>query len=70
MVIYERERDIMKAKKFIFLRSGNYNSDIAKAFDCPIIHINGDNPEVSEFVLMFSKQIRKKINSHFFIACP
>jgi len=27
-------------------RSGRYNSDLAKGFDCPIIHINGDCPEV------------------------
>ena len=27
-------------------RSGRYNSDLAKGFDCPVIHINGDNPEV------------------------
>lgn len=27
-------------------RSGNFNSDLAKGFECPIIHVNGDDPEV------------------------
>ncbi len=27
-------------------RSGHFNSDLAKAFDCPIIHVNGDHPEL------------------------
>ena len=40
----------------IFLRfiksSGNYCSDLAKGFNCPIIHINGDDPEVI-FVSLF-----------------
>lgn len=32
-------------------RSGNFNSDLAKGYNCPIIHVNGDHPEVylSEF---------------------
>ena len=27
-------------------RSGNHNTDLAKGFNCPIIHVNGDQPEV------------------------
>ena len=27
--------------------SGIYNSDITKGFDCPIIHVNGDNPDAA-----------------------
>lgn len=30
----------------LLLSSGKYNSDLAKGFDCPVIHINGDYPEV------------------------
>jgi 2-oxoglutarate dehydrogenase complex dehydrogenase (E1) component-like enzyme len=32
-------------------RSGDFNSDLAKGFGCPIIHVNGDYPEVGLVVL-------------------
>lgn len=28
-------------------RSGNYNSDLAKSTNCPVLHVNGDNPEAA-----------------------
>jgi 2-oxoglutarate dehydrogenase complex dehydrogenase (E1) component-like enzyme len=28
-------------------RSGQYNTDLAKAVNCPIIHVNGDYPELA-----------------------
>ena len=32
---------------YIYLRSSQFNSDLAKAVDCPIVHVNGDHPEVA-----------------------
>ena len=42
-------------------RSGNFNSDLAKGFECPIIHVNGDDPEVTYILFL-----KAAINFYFY----
>lgn len=42
-------------------RSGKFNTDLAKAFNCPIIHVNGDHPEVYYLIVYFETQRLKKL---------
>lgn len=42
---YESFSNLVKLKSLI-VRSSQFNSDLAKAVDCPIVHVNGDCPEV------------------------
>jgi probable 2-oxoglutarate dehydrogenase E1 component DHKTD1 len=44
----------------MFSRSGNYNTDLAKAFNCPIIHVNGDHPELAYKAGQFAVKYRNK----------
>ncbi|RNA23119.1 putative 2-oxoglutarate dehydrogenase E1 component DHKTD1 mitochondrial [Brachionus plicatilis] len=41
-------------------RSGHFNSDLAKGFDCPIIHVNGDDPELAYRAGQFAVEYRNK----------
>lgn len=41
-------------------RSGNFNSDLAKGFNCPIIHVNGDDPELAWKAAQFAINYRNK----------
>lgn len=48
---YDSSTNLAKLKSMI-VRSSQFNSDLAKAVDCPIVHVNGDHPEVN---LLISK---------------
>lgn len=41
-------------------RSGKFNTDLAKAFNCPIIHVNGDEPELAYKAGKFAVDYRAK----------
>ncbi|MBU3729358.1 MAG: 2-oxoglutarate dehydrogenase E1 component, partial [Phycisphaerales bacterium] len=41
------------------LFTGNYCTDIAKAYDCPIFHVNGDDPEACVWVAMLASEFRQ-----------
>ncbi len=41
-------------------RTGLYSTDIAKAVDAPIIHVNGDEPELVDLALEFAVEYRQK----------
>ncbi len=43
-------------------RSGNFNSDLAKGFNCPIIHVNGDDPELAWKAAQFAINYRNKFS--------
>jgi len=48
-------------------RSGPYCTDIAKAFDLPVIHVNADDPIAIEFVFRVAAEFRKKFKKSIFI---
>lgn len=48
-------------------RSTYYCSDIAKMFDAPILHVNGDDPEAIQFVAQLALEYRQKFKHDFFI---
>eukprot|EP00331_Platyophrya_macrostoma_P011783 CAMPEP_0176429856 /NCGR_PEP_ID=MMETSP0127-20121128/13936_1 /TAXON_ID=938130 /ORGANISM="Platyophrya macrostoma, Strain WH" /LENGTH=999 /DNA_ID=CAMNT_0017811693 /DNA_START=78 /DNA_END=3077 /DNA_ORIENTATION=- len=41
-------------------RTGLYCTDVAKAVDAPIIHVNGDEPELVDLALEFAVEYRQK----------
>eukprot|EP00331_Platyophrya_macrostoma_P030762 CAMPEP_0176456844 /NCGR_PEP_ID=MMETSP0127-20121128/31545_1 /TAXON_ID=938130 /ORGANISM="Platyophrya macrostoma, Strain WH" /LENGTH=1003 /DNA_ID=CAMNT_0017846911 /DNA_START=45 /DNA_END=3056 /DNA_ORIENTATION=+ len=41
-------------------RTGLYSTDVAKAVDAPIIHVNGDEPELVDLALEFAVEYRQK----------
>ena len=41
-----------------FYSSGRYNTDLSKGFDSPIIHVNGDNPELAYKAAEFAVKYR------------
>jgi 2-oxoglutarate dehydrogenase E1 component len=43
-------------------RSGHYCSDLAKAIDAPIFHVNADSPEDVDFVFRAAAKYRQKFN--------
>lgn len=43
-------------------RSGMYCSDLAKAIQAPIFHVNGDSMEDVDFVFRAAAQFRQKFN--------
>ena len=48
-------------------RSTRYASDLAKGYEIPIIHVNGDDPESCLAVIDFAYQYRKKFNKDILI---
>ncbi|MDE3026669.1 MAG: multifunctional oxoglutarate decarboxylase/oxoglutarate dehydrogenase thiamine pyrophosphate-binding subunit/dihydrolipoyllysine-residue succinyltransferase subunit, partial [Acidobacteriota bacterium] len=41
-------------------RSTRYSSDLAKGFDCPIVHVNGDDPEAALAAVRLALAYRRK----------
>ena len=48
-------------------RSTRYCTDLAKAFDCPIFHVNGDDPEALWHVLRLATEFRYRFKKDVFI---
>lgn len=48
-------------------RSTKYPTDIAKAFGCPVFHVNGDDPETCCFAARIAAEIRQKFGLDVFI---
>ncbi len=48
-------------------RSSVYATDIAKMIQCPIIHVNGNNPEAVNMAAEFAFQYRQKFHSDIII---
>jgi 2-oxoglutarate dehydrogenase E1 component len=46
---------------------GNYCTDIAKAFDCPIFHVNGDDVEACAWVARLALEFRQAFKCDVFI---
>lgn len=47
--------------------SGRYCTDIAKALDCPVFHVNADEPEDVTFVAELALEYRQRFKSDVFI---
>ena len=45
-----------------FARSSPYPSDVAKAVQAPILHVNGDDPEAVTFACKLAIEYRQKFN--------
>jgi len=48
-------------------RSTTYSTDLAKMLECPIFHINGDDPEAVWYVSKLATEYRQKFKKDFFI---
>ena len=48
-------------------RSGVYCTDLAKAFDIPVIHVNADDPVAVEFSFRVAAEYRKKFKKSVFV---
>lgn len=48
-------------------RSSHYATDIAKAFGCPIFHVNGDDPEAVVWVGRLATEYRRRFGKDVFI---
>ncbi len=48
-------------------RSTRYCTDIAKAFGCPVFHVNAEDPEGALFITKLAVEIRQKFNIDVFI---
>lgn len=48
-------------------RGGFYCSEIAKAFDTPIIHVNSDDPEAIHRVCKFAVEYRQRFHKDILI---
>ncbi|AGA64734.1 2-oxoglutarate dehydrogenase E1 component [Liberibacter crescens BT-1] len=46
----------------VFSRSSPYPSDIAKSFDIPVFHVNGDDPEAVIYTVRLATEFRMKFN--------
>ena len=48
-------------------RSTFYSTDIAKGFDCPVFHVNGDDPEAAAWVAQLATEYRREFGKDVFI---
>lgn len=48
-------------------RSSHYATDVAKAFGCPIFHVNGDDPEAVVWVGRLATEYRRRFGKDVFI---
>ena len=48
-------------------RSTHYATDLAKGFDCPVFHVNGDDPEAVVWVGQLATEYRRKFGKDVFI---
>jgi len=48
-------------------RTGVYCTDVGKSLDCPIFHVNGDDPEAVVFVAKLAIEFRMRFNIDVFI---
>ncbi len=48
-------------------RSSVYSTDVAKAIDAPVMHVNGDDPEAVVFCVRAAVEFRQKFNRDIYI---
>ncbi|GAB2508114.1 2-oxoglutarate dehydrogenase E1/E2 component [Corynebacterium atrinae] len=48
-------------------RSTHYATDLAKGFDCPVFHVNGDDPEAVVWVGQLATEYRRRFGKDVFI---
>ena len=48
-------------------RSTHYATDLAKGFDCPVFHVNGDDPEAVVWVGQMAAEYRRRFGKDVFI---
>lgn len=48
-------------------RSTYYATDLAKGFDCPVFHVNGDDPEAAAWVAQLAAEYRREFGKDVFI---
>nr|WP_269208586.1 multifunctional oxoglutarate decarboxylase/oxoglutarate dehydrogenase thiamine pyrophosphate-binding subunit/dihydrolipoyllysine-residue succinyltransferase subunit [Corynebacterium aquatimens] len=48
-------------------RSTHYATDLAKGFDCPVFHVNGDDPEAAAWVGQLATEYRREFGKDVFI---
>ena len=48
-------------------RSTHYATDLAKGFDCPVFHVNGDDPEACVWVAQLAVDYRNRFGKDVFI---
>ncbi|GJN42794.1 2-oxoglutarate dehydrogenase E1/E2 component [Corynebacterium ammoniagenes] len=48
-------------------RSTYYSTDLAKGFDCPVFHVNGDDPEAVVWVGQLATEYRRRFGKDVFI---
>ena len=48
-------------------RSTHYATDLAKGFDCPVFHVNGDDPEAVVWVGQMAAEYRRQFGKDVFI---
>ncbi|KAF0223542.1 MAG: 2-oxoglutarate dehydrogenase E1 [Rhodospirillaceae bacterium] len=46
-----------------YSRSGPYSSDVAKGFQCPVLHVNGDDPEAVVHVARIATEYRQEFSA-------
>ncbi|MDU0478324.1 multifunctional oxoglutarate decarboxylase/oxoglutarate dehydrogenase thiamine pyrophosphate-binding subunit/dihydrolipoyllysine-residue succinyltransferase subunit [Staphylococcus chromogenes] len=48
-------------------RSSHYATDLAKAYGCPVFHVNGDDPEAVVWVAQLATEYRRRFGKDVFI---